>query len=265
MTTQMVRAGSHRLRVHRRGEGRPLLLINGIGATLEMWEPLIEELDETEIIAFDMPGCGLSPPSRVPLRMRTLVGLVDDLLRVLGRPSADVLGYSHGGLVAQELAYRRPERVDRLILCATSPGIPSIPPSPLVAGMMLTPARYYNRAAAEWIVPRIAGGRTRRDAGVLGVNLDRRLSHAPSTLSYAYQLWATLGWSSHPWLRRIRQRTLVLHGDDDPLVPLVNARYVARTIPDATLEVMAGAGHLLLLDQAVDAAPHITRFLCEGR
>jgi pimeloyl-ACP methyl ester carboxylesterase len=46
---------------------------------------------------------------------------------------------------------------------------------------------------------------------------------------------------------------------------LVNARYVARTIPDATLEVMAGAGHLLLLDQAVDAAPHITRFLCEGR
>jgi poly(3-hydroxyalkanoate) depolymerase len=261
MTTELIRVGALRLRVHRRGEGSPLLLINGIGASLEMWEPLLRELPGRELIAFDMPGCGLSSSPLLPLRMRDLVGLVAELMHVLGRSRADVLGYSHGGLVAQELAHRHPERVERLVLCATSPGIPSIPPNPVVTWLMLTPARYYNRSAAEWIVPRIAGGQTRRDPDAMRVNLHRRLAHAPSARSYAYQLWATVGWSSHPWLRRLRQPTLVLHGDDDPLVPVANARYLARSIPGATLQVMPGAGHLLLLDEPARAARHIDAFL----
>jgi poly(3-hydroxyoctanoate) depolymerase len=261
MITELLRVGSLRLRVHRRGEGPPLLLVNGIGAPLEMWEPLVRELPGRELIAFDMPGCGLSDTPLLPLRMRNLAGLIDELMHVLGRSRVDVLGYSHGGLVAQELAHRHPERVERLVLCATSPGIPSVPPNPVITWLMLTPARYSNRTAAEWIVPRIAGGRTSRDPEALRMNLHRRLAHAPGTRSYAYQLLATMGWSSHPWLRRLRQPTLVLHGDDDPLVPVVNARYMARAIPGATLHVMPGAGHLMLLDEPVGAARQIEAFL----
>ena len=262
-TTAFVPVRSLRLRVRRSGEGDPLLLINGIGAPLEMWQPLARELRGREVITFDMPGCGLSPALRRPARMRELVGIVDELARVIGRPRLDVLGYSHGGLVAQELAYRRPDRVDRLVLAATSPGTLAVPPNPLVASLLLTPARYYNRRAAEAIVPAIAGGRTRRDREVLRANLDLRLTHPPSLVGYGQQLYATAAWSSHRWLRRIPHRALVLHGDDDPLVPLANARYLARAIPRATLRVVENAGHLLLLDEAALLAGLISDFLAD--
>ena len=262
-STAFVRVRSLRLRVRRSGEGNPLLLINGIGAPLEMWQPLVGELTGRELITFDMPGCGLSPALRRPARMSELAGIVDELARVIGRPRLDVLGYSHGGLVAQELAYRRPDRVDRLVLAATSPGAGAIPPNPLVTWLMLTPARYYNRRAAEAIVPAIAGGRTRRDRAVMRANLDLRLTHPPSLVGYGQQLYATAAWSSHRWLRRIPHRTLVLHGDDDPLVPLVNARYLARAIPGATLHVVEEAGHLLLLDEAPLVAGLISSFLAD--
>jgi pimeloyl-ACP methyl ester carboxylesterase len=261
VTTDYVRVRGLRLRVRRSGEGPPLLLINGIGAALEMWEPLVSELPGYEVITFDMPGCGLSSTLRVPVRMRGLVDIVDGLMSAINCSRAHVLGYSLGGLVAQELAHRHPERVDRLVLCATTPGVPSIPPNPLVAWLMLTPARYYDRRAAEAIVPRIAGGRTRRDRDVMRVNLDLRLSHPPSARGYAHQAYAAWGWSSHLWLRRIRNETLVLHGDDDPLVPIANGRYLARAIPGATLTVMPGAGHLVLLDEGADAARRIDGFL----
>lgn len=261
-TTEYVRVRSLRLRVRRSGEGPPILLINGLGATLEMWEPLVRELEPAhEVITFDMPGCGLSSTLKLPVGMRSLMDIVDELVWAIGRSSVNVLGYSHGGLVAQELAYRRPHRVDRLMLCATTPGIPSVPPNPFTAWLMLTPARYYNRRVAAAIVPLIAGGRTRRNPSVLRDQLDRRLSHAPSLRGYAHQLYATSVWSSHPWLRRIGQDTLVIHGDNDPLVPLANARYLARSIPGATLRIMPDAGHLLLLDQAPEAGRLITDFV----
>jgi poly(3-hydroxyalkanoate) depolymerase len=259
--THYARVGSLRLRVRRSGEGTPLLLVNGIGAPLEMWEPFVRELSGFEVITFDMPGCGLSSHLRRPVRMRALVGVVDELMRVIGRSHADVLGYSHGGLLAQELAYRRPHRVDRLVLCATTPGIPSAPPNPLVAWMMLTPARYYDPRLAKAMLPVIAGGRTRRDPQALRAQIDLRLLHPPSIRGYLHQLYATAGWTSYLWLRRIRQRTLVVHGDEDPLIPIVNARNLARRIPDATLHVMRGAGHLLLMDEAPTAARVIRGFL----
>lgn len=260
-STSFVHAGSCRLRVQRSGTGPLLVLINGIGAPLEMWQPLLRELRGFETVAFDMPGCGLSPTPRRPRSMRQLAEIVDDLLRVLGRRRAHVLGYSHGGLVAQELARRRPDRVDRLILAATTPGMPAIPPNLLIAALMLTPARYYNRKAAEAIVPLIAGGRSRRDPEALRTNIDLRMSHPPSWRGYTQQLAATATWSSHRWLRCIRHETLVLHGDDDPLVPMRNARYLARAIPNASLQVVPDAGHLVLLDEPALAARHITAFL----
>ena len=78
---------------------------------------------------------------------------------------------------------------------------------------------------------------------------------------YYYQLAASTGWSSLPFLRLIRQPTLIVAGDDDPIVPVVNARIMARLMPDARLHVYAGAGHLFLLDQAAEAAERVDAFL----
>jgi pimeloyl-ACP methyl ester carboxylesterase len=261
--TEFVTVDGLRLRIVRHGEGRPLLLINGLGAPLEMWVPLLRHLSDYEVITFDMPGCGLSATPRRPLGMRALAGIVEAMMRTVGRSRAHVLGYSLGGLVAQELAYRHPRRVDRLVLCATTPGFPSLPPRPMAAWLMLTPTRYNDPSAARMIVPLIAGGRTSRERPVLDANLPNRLSHAPSVLGYLHQLYAAGGFSSHPWLGQIKQRTLVLAGDDDPLVPVPNARYLAHVIPKAELHVMHGAGHLMLIDEPRPAGARIRQFLEE--
>src|SRR2546421_3033117 len=112
------------LRVARIGAGEPLLLINGLGANLEMWQPLVGALaGERELIAFDLPGTGRSAQPRWPLRMPHLAQVVTELLDELGHDRLDVLGYSLGGIVAQELAHRDPDRIRRLVLCATTPGL----------------------------------------------------------------------------------------------------------------------------------------------
>ena len=119
----IVSAGGLKLRVDRRGEGPPLLLITGIGAHLDMWRPFQAVAGERELIAFDAPGVGRSQRPALPLRMPALARLVTELLDALALERVDVLGYSWGGGLAQELAHRHPERVRRLVLCATSPGL----------------------------------------------------------------------------------------------------------------------------------------------
>jgi pimeloyl-ACP methyl ester carboxylesterase len=262
--TEFVRAAGLRLRVRREGEGPPLLLINGLGAPLEMWAPLGRELSGYELIAFDLPGSGMSSTSRLPLGMRTFASIAEHVMDHTGHQRANVLGYSLGGLVAQELAYRRPERLDRLVLCATTFGQFSMPPRPLAAWLMLTPSRYHSSFAARIIVPLMSGGRTSREEDVLEAHLPLRLSHPPSMLGYIHQMWAAGTFTSQPWIRRLTQRTLVLSGDDDPVVPVSNARCLARAIPRATLEVVRGAGHLLLIDEPQTAGRLIAGFLDPG-
>jgi poly(3-hydroxyoctanoate) depolymerase len=154
-----VQAGGLRLRVGRYGAGRPLLLITGIGAHLEMWAPFARHAAGLELIGFDPPGAGMSQRPRLPMRMSGLAAVVERLMDESGLDRVDVLGYSWGGGVAQELARRAPDRVGRLVLCATGPGLGGTPPRPLAALMLATPARYYHPRLLALSVPYIAGGR----------------------------------------------------------------------------------------------------------
>ena len=257
-----VRVDGLELRVSRRGAGSPpLVLLTGIGASIEMWRPFERLVRGRELIAVDAPGTGLSDRPRYPLRMRGLAKIVARLLDELGVDSADVLGYSFGGLLALELAHRSPAKVRRLVLCATAQGLPVVPPGPLPALMLLTPARYYHPSLFRFMIPRIAGGRTGRDPGQLDLQIAARLARPPQLLGYAYQLYAASGWTSVPWLWRVRQPALIVAGDSDPIVPLVNARIMARLMPDAQLRVVAGGGHLFLLDQPETVIDDIRDFL----
>jgi poly(3-hydroxyalkanoate) depolymerase len=256
-----VRAGGLRLHVGRYGEGRPLLLITGIGAHLEMWAPFARYADGLELIGFDPPGAGVSQRPCLPMRMGGLAAMVESLLDELGLDRVDVLGYSWGGGVAQELARRAPDRVRRLVLCATGPGLGGTPPRPLAALMLATPARYYHPRLLALSVPYIAGGRTGRERGLLAAQAADRLARPPDLLGYAFQLYAVSGWSSRRWLHRLSQPTLVVAGEQDPSVPLGNARLLAARIPDARLHVVKGGGHLFLLDEPENVVPTILDFL----
>jgi poly(3-hydroxyalkanoate) depolymerase len=248
------------LRVAVEGEGPPLLLINGIGANIEMWAPFVAALSGRQVILFDAPGTGQSSRTRQPVRMRRLSRVVTGLLDQLGYDRVDVLGYSFGGALAQQLAHQSPERVRRLVLAGTMCGI-GVPANPVVLALMATPLRYYSRTHLENISPRIYGGRSRSDPEVLRRHLAARLERPPSMLGYQWQLYALAGWSSVLWLHRLEQPTLVLHGEKDPIVPLVNSRLMARRIPGAQLFVLPKAGHLFLIDQPEEPAAAVMDFL----
>ncbi len=244
-----------------RGEGTPLLLLTGIGAHIDMWQPFERLVHGRQVIAVDAPGTGLSERTRLPPRMRGLARLMAELLDELTVDRVDVLGYSFGGLLAQEFAHRSPDRVRRLILCATAQGIPVIPPRPGPVLMLMTPARYYHPRLFNWMVPHIAGGRTRREPRQLKRQAHARLSRPPQFVGYTFQLYAASGWTSVPWLCRLRQPTLIIAGDDDPVIPLANPRIMARLLPDARLRVVEGGGHLFLLDEPESVIDDIHEFL----
>jgi poly(3-hydroxyoctanoate) depolymerase len=258
---EFVRAAGLRLRVGRHGAGRPLLLITGIGANLDMWAPFARLVGDRELIAFDPPGAGLSQRPRRPVRMRGLAGVVRELLDALGLERVDVLGYSFGGALAQELAHRAPDRVRRLVLCATAPGLGGTPPRPLAALMLASPARYYHPRLLALSLPHIAGGRTAREPGLLGEQATARLARPPDALGYAYQLYAVAGWSSLPWLHRVEHPSLIVAGEEDPSVPLDNGRLLASRLPNARLHVVKGGGHLFLLDEPQNVVGAISAFL----
>jgi len=238
----------------------PLLLINGIGASLELLEPFVDGLDPAiEVIRFDVPGVGGSPlPSR-PYRFTGLCGLIGAMLDQLGYGAVDVLGISWGGGVAQHFAAVQRTRCRRLVLVSTATGALMVPARPSVLATMITPRRYTDRAYLEQHAARLYGGSARSDpAGVTAaMNAHNRVG---SPRGYLYQLAAGAGWTSLPFLPMLTQPTLIVSGDDDPIIPLANARIMHRLIPHSTLHVFQG-GHLGLVTEAAQVAPVISRFL----
>jgi poly(3-hydroxyalkanoate) depolymerase len=238
----------------------PLLLCNGIGASLELLQPFVDALDPRRpVIRFDMPGVGGSPVPAAPYHLLTLAPLLSGLLDKLGYQQADVLGISWGGGLAQQFALSRPDRVRRLILVATAPGALMIPGHPRVLLRMLSPRRYRDRQYAARIAGELYGGTARTNPVVA-----RDLLHATTRLGpargYFYQLAAMLGWTSLPMLWRLRQPTLILAGDDDPIIPLANARIMHRLIRRSRLHVYQG-GHLELAADAKRLASVVDAFL----
>lgn len=249
------------LRVSVQGRGRPLLLITGLGANVETWESLRRHLGyRFRTIAFDPPGIGRSTLPLRPRRMPGLADMVSALLDELGEERLDVLGVSWGGVVAQELALRRPERIRRLVLACTTCGLGGIPGHPLALLWLSNPIRH-KLGGFEWMAALSYGGALRHDETLIRRLMQSRRQNPPTLPGYLAQLMAITGWTSLPRLHRIPHPTLVMSGDDDPIIPLANARILAARIPKARLHVVRGGGHMFLFDEARSSAATIANFL----
>ena len=232
----------------------PLLMFNGIGVSFELLVPLADALGDIEVIAFDVPGSGGSIPPRFPYRLWMVAVLAGRLVYRLGYHQVDVLGVSWGGAAAQQFAIQHPRLARRLILAATSPGVLMIPPSPSVLAKFLSPRRFNDPEYRRRIAGEIYGGRARDNVDVL------QWFRPTSRRGYLYQQLALVGWSSLPWLPLVRQPTLVLAGDDDPVIPLANARLIAAAIPNSRLRVIPD-GHLFLVSSAAESGQCVGEFL----
>jgi poly(3-hydroxyalkanoate) depolymerase len=238
----------------------PLLLFNGIGASLELAKPFMRALKRTEAIIFDVPGVGGSPPPASPYRPSTIARLASQLVVQLGFRQVDVGGVSWGGGIAQQFAHQHYAMCRKIVLAATSPGALMVPGEPPVLWKMATPRRYIDKDFMRRIAPEIYGGAFRRNPDFLATYANPMAR--TSERGYLYQLLAMAGWTSLPWLWTLKQPALILAGRDDPIVPLVNARLMAWLMPSAKLEILDD-GHLFLVTSPVESAAIIETFLAE--
>jgi poly(3-hydroxyoctanoate) depolymerase len=247
------------LRIHAQicGEGEPLLLYSGIWGEVGLWERLLPHLPGLQTIAFDPPGIGRSQMPRFPQTMWALADFGNAVLDELGLESAHVLGASFGGAVAQQMAFSHPRRVRRLVLASTSFG-GFVMPGNLEALWHFIHPDAYHPERLERVAGTMFGGRLRSEPELVR---SMHVKRPTDTLAALYRMAPLIGWTSLPWLWGIRQPTLVIAGDDDPITPLINHRVIAMLMPRATLRVVKGGGHLVLLDSAEQVGPVITSFL----
>jgi len=212
-----------------------------------------------EVIRFDPPGVGGSPLPLRPYWISGLCRLIARMLTELGHDRVDVLGISWGGGVAQHFAAFQRARCRRLVLAATATGALMVPARPSVLAHMVTPRRYLDRGYLRRVAGDIYGGLARIDTAEVAAAMHDGSRVGPSR-GYLYQLAAAAGWTSVPFLPWLRQPTLILAGDDDPLIPLANARLMHRLIRGSRLNVYHD-GHLGLVTRAAELAPVVDGFL----
>jgi poly(3-hydroxyalkanoate) depolymerase len=239
---------------------RPLVLCNGIGASLDLLEPFVSALDPSiEVVRFDVPGVGGSPLPSLPYNFATLAFWLGKLLDRLGYDEVDVLGISWGGGLAQQFAFQNPRRCARLVLASTATGMLMVPAGPRVLRKMLTVRRYRDPDYAVSVAAELYGGRMRREPELVAQLLSKE-ERLGARRGYLLQLSAGVGWTSLPFLPLIRQPTLLLAGEEDPLIPLANARLMRRLLPHGILRTYPD-GHLGLMTQAGELAPVVAQFL----
>ncbi|MCH2163884.1 MAG: poly(3-hydroxyalkanoate) depolymerase [Marinovum sp.] len=261
ITIRMMEVGGQTLRVATKpgAEGRvPLLMFNGIGANLELGFPFLNAMKDTPTIIFDIPGVGGSPMPNIPYIPWTIARTAKKLLDILGHKAVDVSGVSWGGGLAQQFAFQFPGTCRRLILVATSAGWTMVPGAPKVLSKMANVKRYTDKGYMRSIAADIYGGDFRTDPNL--INAHAAAMKPSSNAGYMLQLLAMTGWTSAPFLWMLRQPTLILSGTDDPLIPVVNAKFLASLIPNSRLELVDN-GHLFAVTQPEMTAEMVTEFL----
>lgn len=289
MTERLLRVGAQHLAVVEDGpaDGEPLLLIMGLGLQLVAWPDALVQAWATRgfrVIRYDHRDIGRSTPQdhlptppllgsalryalRLPVRAPyTLPELAEDaagLLDALGIARAQVLGVSMGGMVAQHLALRHPQRVSRLHLWMTTPGARNLPwPAPALRRLMASRPRTLEAAQAHYVrlYKALAGPAYPTPVGELQAKVSLSAERAWRPQATLRQLLAIAADGDRSArLRRLAVPTQIVHGSADPMLPVAHAQALARLLPHASLRVIQGWGHDLPAALVAELAATVPR------
>ena len=227
------------------GQGKPLILITGYGATMDLWPPgvLTDLSARHRVIIFDNRGMGKTTATGKPFSIGLFADDTAGLMDALNISRADVLGWSMGADIAQELALRHPEKVDRLVLYAGSVGgNESIPASPAVVEQ-LTNTSGSARDQGERLFSVLFPAGWLREHPDPGTYFPTPTESSPAE-SYARQADAISSWNgTYSRLPGIRSPALVLNGVEDVISPPANAFVIGGRIPGAWVIQVPGGGH----------------------
>jgi pimeloyl-ACP methyl ester carboxylesterase len=245
--------GYPRLWYERSGSGEPVLLITGFTISSAVFEPVLHLYEpELECIRYDNRGSGRSATPPWPTSMPELAG---DAVRVLdeaGLESAHVYGVSMGGMIAQELAIRFPERVRGLVLAGTWAGGPRAvrPAGGELAAALGGIVKALRKPGRPWLGELIFSKEFRESEPERARELIAFFrKHRPPPHGVISHLWASIYHDTVSRLGNVQAPTLVMHGEHDAMTPLANAQELARRIPDAELAIVRGAGHAFPLER----------------
>ena len=261
---------SHGIAWSELGTGPPVVLLNGTGSPMAEWDPdfLSALAADRRVIVFDYPGLGDST-SRGRTGFAGLAAATAEFMTDIGLPKADLLGWSMGGFVVQELMRKHPSRVRRAVLVGTNPGGSDTTLGP----------RWVQRADSD---PR-AGVRTylrtnyphTRCAQRQGRAFVARLERAVNEGRYPQatvpaRTYDRMVAAEDPWLRSnhnaeelrgVDVPVLIVVGARDVITPPANSRALAALLPDSTLLQVPAAGHSVLFQAPIPSAAAISAFL----
>ena len=242
------------------GNGAPLLLIMGLGRASNAWHrmrPLLSERYRT--IAFDNRGVGRSDAPAGPYTIGQMASDAAAVLRAAGVNAAHVLGLSMGGMIAQEFALKYPSKVRSLILGCTSPGGAEAVRAEEAVQQILTAPHSDAEEFAAALRPFAYDSTT--PAQRIEEDMVARRKWLPAPEAYSAQLQAIRAWEGYSRIAEIRAPTLVIHGENDRMIPVANAKLIAAQIPSAKLVLLAKASHIFGTDQTEAANAAILDFL----
>ena len=253
-----------RLYTEEHGDGHPLLLLTGLGYASWCWQRQLPEWSRSfRCIAVDNRGSGRSPKPPGPTSIEEMA---DDAAEMLDGRRAHVCGHSMGGYLAQTLALRHPELVERVVLVATATGGPDVVPTPpatreaWLENAERPPAEFARATMPLSFRPRW----TDEHPDEFEALLRDRLEFPTPTESWRAQYDACIEWMSRRApLEELTAPTLVLHGDADRIVAYENGRALAARLPSGRFETFDGAGHLLFIEEPQRFNAMVTSFLTD--
>ncbi|HMB58675.1 MAG TPA: alpha/beta hydrolase [Xanthomonadales bacterium] len=252
--------GSARIYWRSVGEGEPLLLIMGLGYSSAMWHHIETGLAEHfRVIVFDNRGVGKSNPVHGPILISDMAADALAVLDAAGEETAFVFGMSMGGYIAQELPLKWPERVRALVLGCTACGGEHVRPAqPEVLETLMARAHMPPEEGIRVMVPYIYDTGTPKER--IEADLAVRLANYPDAETYLGQIEGVKTWQSCDRLKSLSLATLIIHGENDQLIPLHNGMLLAQHIAGAEFEVVKDASHIFITDQPDFVVRRVVKF-----
>jgi 3-oxoadipate enol-lactonase len=261
----MEKAGDLNLEYYDEGSGPPLVMIMGLGGQASSWgESLLERLQKHfRTIRFSNRGTGASDKPSGGYTIRQMADDATALMETIGLEQAHVFGISMGGMIAQELVLNHPERVQGLVLgcttCGPAHSVP-VPAQTLAQFGQIMQLPMEERIEHFWGITVIPEFKEER-ADFLNRIIELGMANPTPMETFGLQFGAIQAMDTYDRLPQIESPTLIMHGDQDILVPVENAEILHQRIPGSRVRIVQRTGHCFFWENPDDVVEELVEFL----